>query len=311
MIMTDEKIGKFMQRQERIMLYIIIGLIIMISVIIFIQKKHPDDDETVYNVSVIVREANDNFSKGVNQAAVDFNADVHIVTDYGSALRQDEYISREVDNGAAALVILAQTADVTASSDGGKRIGVPVVSIGGTLSGAVCTIAPDNTKIGSTLARLTVDSGASTCCIVCSGRTEGYMQERITAIKEGLERAGIEYDMCFCDRESEAARAIAGKNAQVLLVPDESMMTMVCRSAGEEEIIYGVGYDNSLRTWLENGRIDALVVYSDYDIGYMSVHAAVEEIMNGGAQDVEIGTYVANGGNMYYDPMDKILFPIE
>lgn len=310
MIMTDEKIGKFMQRQERILLYVIIGFIILTAGAILLQKHVPEEDE-VYNISVIVRAANDNFSKGVNQAAVDFNADVHIVTDYGSALRQDEYINRELDNGAAALVILAQTADVTAAADGGKRINVPVVSIGGKLSGASCTVSPDNADIGRRLAELAITSNAQTCCIVSPGRTEGYMKERMTAIKEALDGAGVEYEMCFCERESEAARAIAGKNADVLLVPEESMVEMVCRNARTDDRIYGIGYDSSLRTWLENGRLDALVVYSDYDIGYMSVRAAAQAIKREKTKDVRISAYVAHGGNMYSDPVDKILFPME
>ena len=303
---------KFMQKQEKLLLCVILSLLVVVAAVILIQKSLPDDDETICNISIIVREAGDSFNKGINRAALDFNADVHIASGYSpsSAVQQSEYIDRELDNGASALVVLAEPYDPTSSGDG-SMISIPIVSIGGSLSRSVCTIGPNNVEAGRMLADLAAERAVGICRIVCPEDPEGFALSRLNALTAALDSKGIVYQLypCPLDRYSPPP----GETSPVtLLVVDGKMTAGVCKAAGEDDVILGIGYNPALRTYLESGRISALVVYSDYDIGYMCIKAAAEAVRERGAsRSVSIGLYVADKDTMYSDPIDKILFPIE
>lgn len=303
---------KFMQRQEKILLSVIMALILVLSAVIIIQRSRPEE-EKVNNISVIVRDANDSFSKGVNQAAVDYNADVHITSGYGagSAAQQGEYISREIDNGANALVVLAETTDFDVSAEGVRLGTVPMVAIRHSISRAACTVAPDNAEAGRMLGELAAERAEGFVCVICPETPERLSTERLTAAQETLDGSGVEYEVFFCNEDVGIAAALAGKKPCTLLVLDESMLAAACEKSRRDDIILGIGFDGSLRSQLETGKIAGLIVYSEYDVGYMCISSAVAAINEGSADDVRINLYVADSGNMYSDPIDKILFPIE
>ena len=86
----------------------ILGVLFLLSSTDLIIKEKKAE---IYPISVVLDSTTDecyaNFKKGVEQAARDYNADVHFVTLYqeGDALQQEELIEREIKGGAQAVIV--------------------------------------------------------------------------------------------------------------------------------------------------------------------------------------------------------------
>jgi ribose transport system substrate-binding protein len=102
-----------MGRLERAAFFVILGILVIILVVMLKQGNSDEKEAAIFQVSIIINDENDdyweNFSKGVDSAAVDYNVDVHFVTLLGgvSAESQIYYLEREIRNNADAIVISA------------------------------------------------------------------------------------------------------------------------------------------------------------------------------------------------------------
>ena len=123
------KRGKWM-----IVLYMIFLLVLFLMCSTDLIIREPERD--VYQIAVIIEDSRDdnyvNFRKGMDQAAMEFQADVHFITLYEKmdADQQMELILREQQDGADALIIVPADEDRVVSALAQGQVFVPAVLLG-------------------------------------------------------------------------------------------------------------------------------------------------------------------------------------
>ena len=85
----------------------------------------------VYSVSVLVRTPGDRFTKGMEQAALDYNADLYIISSFNAndGAQQIEYLKRELENYADAVILNPEDPGSMEKYLEGNRPRAPVVTV--------------------------------------------------------------------------------------------------------------------------------------------------------------------------------------
>ena len=303
------------EKPVKIILGVIAVLILSLFSTIVWNKACAGDSEQVYYISILVSDPNDSFRKGAEQAAQEYNADIHFVSGYGGGEGQQiEYLQREINNGADAIVVFNETGrSADLSSLGLSRSRCPYIAVRENAADADCYIGADNASIGRRLGELVAERAPGQhCYLLYPAGQPNYINERLSAIKAQLDEDGTEYTVRSCEPDgSDIAEVISGVDDCCLVALDEALLGELCRTAQPGNALFGVGYVSAVRTHLETGRIRALVVFSEYDAGYLSVKSAINALDTGSNKDIELELYTADAETMYTDPISKILFPVE
>ena len=323
----------------------LLPLAVITLLLLFYQSARDADETKIFNVSVFARTPGDRFMKGIEQAALDYNVDLHFFSSYakGDGAQQIEYLRRELDSGADAVVIDAEDGDALSEYLESQRSHPPVVTLGTKLPSDRQSIhvGADDHSIGEKLAERVVAGGAAGCLILspAGGRGAGDAHSgRLAGLTGTLAEAGVPYAIKYVSpADGFAANGLtaddlavsgmtadglaASKNApfSAVAVTDESLVIPACESAPDGARIYGVGYISSFRQYLESGRLKEIVVYSEYDAGYLSLQAAVKAADKKAPfaspdrqapAGAGLALYTASADNMYAAPLVNILFPI-
>jgi len=288
---------------------------ILFSIMVILDFIHAGSDG-VYSISVIMRSPGDRFTKGMEQAALDYNVDVHAVSgfDPGNGPQQIEYLQRELDNYTDAVIIDPEDPESLAAYLDNGRPRAPVVTVIQPLPGneAVCHVGADDAELGRILGEW-IAGGPGGQCMIIAPKTgfKPLHRTRTDAVKQALDSAGVLYEVRYANADSaDIAAEISGEQYTSVAVIDENMLGFVCEAVKPSAGIYGIGYTGMVRAYLESGRIKGLAVYSDYDAGYLSVRAAVEAAGKKAAGGAVLTAYKVTAENMYQDPIVFVLFPI-
>lgn len=287
-------------REKRIFLGTLV-LLAFVAALYFYQTRATPEIE-VYGVSVILSAESENFEKGLTRAALENNADLHIVrvADYSSAA-QIAALERELNNGANAVILYRASTQELGAWIAKNMPAAPLVIVG------------DSPLPGKTASHVPYDIAAISAALVAEMEkqplrsvtvAEGEGGERLTALLLALDEAGFTYDLV---REQDALASVAG---MVCAAPDPGASLFLADSAGEGALIYGMGCDAALLGPLESGRITALAIVSEFDAGYLAVTEAVGRIDGKRAANEALGVFIARAENMYEPPLSTILFPI-
>lgn len=306
-----------MGRIEKAMLYTILATLSIMLLLTIYRNFAAESEQEVYNVSVLVRDASERFLKGVEQAALDYNVDVHLVSGYeaGSGEQQFDYLQRELENDIDAVVLATEDPAYMQERLVELLPRTPIVTVEERLTGArvALHVGVDDTVLGNELGKLIAQAEpGEPCAILCPYDMMPHVTNRLNGIRDAFSELGIDSSLVFCgSNPGDLVRALSGKNVSVLAVLDESMLISACEEAGGMVKLYGIGYVNGVRTYLESERIQSLLVYSEYDAGYMSVSEAVLNAnKKSDGKDVPLTVYAADAQSMYVSPLEEILFPI-
>lgn len=296
---------------------ILITVMLAILGIYTIITDSTDEEGRSYNVSIIYRNPSDSFKLGAEQAAEDFNVDIHLISAYETdiSMQQAEYIQREVNNGAQAIILAADDGSIYDETSGIlKHVSVIAVGEPSSSSAVTCYVGADNYEAGVQLGKLISDVGSNMrCVILCPQTNKSCISERLEGIRSILDQEGRRYDIVYCNSQGkEMATEINGTDTCILMAMDKSLLDDMCKYAREGDILFGQGYTGAVRMQLETGRLKGIMVYSEYNEGYLSVKAAVNAIENKNhAKGYTLELYNINHENMYEQPGEKILFPIK
>jgi len=295
----------------------IIAVMLSIVGIYSIVTGSPDEEGRSYNVSIIYRNPSDSFKLGVEQAAEDFNVDIHLISGYETdlSMQQTEYIQREVNNGAQAIILAADDESIYDETSGIlKHISVIAVREPSSGPAVTCYVGADNYDVGVQLGKLVYNEDKNIrCVILCPLKDKVCTSKRLEGIKSVLDQEGRKYDIVYCNSEGkEIAAEVNRTDTCIFVALDKSLLELMCKSARDGDILFGQGYTGSIRTRLETGRLKGIIVYSEYNEGYLSIQAAVNAIENNNhAEGYILKLYNINHDNMYEQPGEKILFPIK
>ena len=309
----------------------ILGVLFLLSFTDLIIKEKKAE---IYPISVVLDSTTDecyaNFKKGVEQAARDYNADVHFVTLYqeGDALQQEELIEREIKGGAQAVIV----APVRELNDPERleslAYSCPIILLGNHPSKElpVTSVIRDYEKEGELLGRAVAEQidSVSPVYVFAKEKSAGNNRPIYEAFVKMLKTEGFE--AVLCSRESgsdfktvfETILYPEAPKATIAALDAESMteaaqvLNSDDRYTGRLAGVFGVGSTTYLLNQMDKGLIRGLVVHNSYNEGYLSIQKAADGIKKGMKQErICLDSYYIERSDIRSRKFEKMLYPMD
>lgn len=295
-----------MRRGEKCLLLAVLGTLLAALILLLIQSVGGGNASEVYHVSVLLDAAESdrwkNLRAGMNQAALERNVDLRFITRYDERVAQSDILREEWEGGADGVIVLPVEDLTQALKEAPDRLAVGILGPRIDRSVGDCCIAPDYTSMGHSLAQAAAELGSCTLYLEEGmGQTALQLAE---AVEAGLAELGIPCERRTADPSDLPPLPEHGALAAV----EPELLEAICAVRGTAGRVFGAGTSDALLRALEEGGVGALVVQSDYDMGYLAVTQVAEQLTRGKTGDVTLGTYMATGENMFQRPMADILF---
>lgn len=302
---------------ERAAFFVILAIMIIILIVMLKQGNAREEEASIFQVSIIINDVNDdyweNFSKGVNSAAVDYNVDVHFVTllDGVSAENQLYYLEREIRNNADAIVISAVDGESLAQWLDAESPDIPIITVGE----EVCSdqvkmyINLNDYAMGLKLAQdIGQAGGVRSCTILIMQDSGSCIQKRLNGLTYGLTEEGIAYTVREVAEDSWGS-VTTHDDAAIALEPP--VLEKLIEEVYGEIKLYGIGFTNEILYSLDEGDIQGIVVLSDYAAGYQSITSTINALeRNAQPDEILMRCFSASRENIYSGPVEQVLFPI-
>lgn len=301
-------------------------LLLMCSTDLIIREP----EREVYQVAVIIEDTRSdnysNFRKGMDQAAMEFNVDVHFITLYEKldAAQQMELMEREEQDGADALVVVPADEGQVA----GKQMTIPVILLrSGLTQGAVTgNIIIDYEKMGGQLAQeilKDIPEDASIFLLVDrekQSRADFLFLKGAGAVFAGKGRSiemiarngddGGKVPLESLSKRTEKKAVVLAQN-QEILTEAAGVLANSPEAAGSVLGLYGRGNTMPILNDLERDYITGICVTDDFSIGYLSVREAVRVLEGAGSPPVVMDSYYIEKQDLQEPGFEKLLYPIE
>lgn len=299
-----------------------LGLAVILSIVLP-QISSGREATPPLEISVVIRESDStwwsNSRLGMEQAAGELGAELRFLalTNTNDAQEQEVLLSREVEGGADALVIVSADPEYL-SGKLKELVGQhPMVAMESPLEGAALTVIPDNEALGRELAQAVVKDwrGGVVLLLDTGGKSTG-VAARMKAAQQVLEEAGVP----FQHRTSKAA--VLGSVMAGLTAEAEAAQVMTFEPAATEQAaaakesggltqpLYGVGMTANIAAALERDTVSAVVTWSDYAAGYLAVEGAIRAKQGVSYQTEVLPFFLVRGEDMYDPDNQKLLFPV-
>lgn len=294
----------------------------------FYQKKNTNP----YQISVIVRGKNTEglttVKQGIDQAAKDLNCEVSFVTlsSENNKPEQISLIQREIENGADAIVI-----DPIDSKDLEQPIldamkSIPVVAMESTVDTITSLpyISSNNYQLGSSIAKKLMDDDTATrnITILKNSMDCSNIQQRYLGVMNVLQSTTSKvsywdipddpqeaYDTALGVLQNSSASAyiaLDGATLEALAKAESDLL----KTGSAPVKIYGIGRTNTVVSLLENQVISAIGVENEFNLGYLSIQAAVDRIKKITVDSSEqVNFAIVSQENMYNSENQRLLFP--
>ncbi len=305
-----------MGRIEKTVAGVVLIVLLTLIAVLILQSVSPDTAESIHSVSVLINDLNEYTRLGMDKAALDYNLDVHYISDFGrDPVQQMTLIQREITNGVNAIVLEPADAAYIASKLEEAHVSVPIVTVGDPLVSTLATthVSPDNAALGRMLAqRILKDEPALSYTVLMQPESAPHIQDRRAGLLAAFAEAGKTAECRFVENEAGSiAMQLARLPKTVVIALDEALLPALCEGGRSYDLLYAAGYAGEIRTYLESGYIRALAVYSTFDEGYLSLRAAEASILRSPAQeDMALNAFLVDAAGMYELPQELILFPI-
>lgn len=322
-----------MEKLSKFGFVLLLSLIFILYLVSSTELIYSDDtDHEVYNISVIIDDTTDstwqNYKKGMEQAAMEFNVDVSFITLYSeqNASEQLDFIKRETQAGAQAVVLAA--VDSIEITNGLKNFNsLPhLVIIGTQLESekVETSILSNGMEVGEKLGNLIVEDlkkeEANLPIYVFPGNTkQTSTKERLQGLVQVFEENQCNYyiEDVTQGEIKEAMIEASNKTPQCVFVGlDTNLLSAMAEyqlNAKEENErrVYGVGYTNFILSSLEKEQLSGIIVENDYLKGYLSIEAAVSFINHKQVEsEVILDTFLITPKTVHDPEYEILLYPI-
>ncbi len=289
----------------------VLGLAVVLSLVVP-QLFRGRRDPRLLSLSVMLRDTDSSgwnaARQGMEQAADELGAELRFLTltTAGDGAEQEALLLREIEGGAAALVVVP--ADPESLSAGLERWMpvCPVVTLESPMEGAAGTVSPDNAALGGQLARALLRDwdGGEALLLDTAGRCAG-VTDRLEAAEAVLLAAGVPV------RRAEELPEEAPPPWVMAFEPSATQWTAERKEAESWDCaLYGVGTATAITAQLERGGIAAMAAWSDYAAGYLAVRRAVEAARGEEGELTPLPFSILRREDIYAPENQKLLFPI-
>ncbi|QEY34987.1 sugar ABC transporter substrate-binding protein [Caproiciproducens galactitolivorans] len=321
-----------MTRKKVLVFFLILFAFISSFVLLNRERYFGKKIVSPYEISVICRSSSTASStsvrQGMEQAAKDLNAEISFITlqKENSAEEQVSLLKREIRNGADAVVISPVNSEDLEQPVREAMKSVPVIAMQSTVESIpnLPLISCDNEKLGSALAQAAAGDGKNLLRIAilrnsmdCSSirrRYDGVMK----ILDEGKNK--IEYwDIPNGSQQAydTAKGMLLSSAADTVIALDASTLEAVAKAeqdlskSGFTKVrIFGIGRTDTIVSLLDSRIIRSVGVENEYNLGYLSIQAAVDKInKKPDSHDPSINFAVINQENMYSSENQRLLFP--
>lgn len=317
--------------KHRVRILLVIAALLLLGIIAYSYVYQGRQPLVRKKVSVIVYGDNvqrwENFQQGINQAALDLNAEVTFLTmtDDINAIEQQGLVSREVRNKAEGLIVAAVDSEKMNMPIQEISKQIPVVMAETGLSEEVKNITyvtADNKAMGEELAEAIMAEKGETIPIYLVDINQ--QRDSIRTRKEGLisvlEEDGYKIIPWQPRDGSEVLPFI--EERQKLVAPgvivalDELTLETIIDGTPklqEDFSVYGIGSTAKIVYFLDQGAIKGIVFQDEYNMGYTSMVRLFEKISNEkGIPTVsgDIEVHSANKDNVHLPEEERLLYPI-
>lgn len=317
-------------RQGRLFIFLYVVFLAILFLMCSTDLIIREPERGSYQIAVIIDDVRgdnySNFRKGMDQAAMEFNIDVHFITLYETmdTEQQMKLMDREQQDGADALIVVP----VDEKQAAGKQIGVPVIllrseSAEGVGSGSIVI---DYEKMGELLAwEVLQDISEQSRLLLLTDERKQSAIDRL--FLKGAESVfaddGRRVRIVRQDGENGLKEALEALELQegervVLLAGNQDILTeaagILVNDSGISEYVeglYGRGNTMSILNYLDQGVITGICVTDDFSVGYLSVRAAVQALEGNDNPPVRMEPYYIEKSDLREPACEKLLFPIE
>ncbi len=310
-------------------LYMIFLVILFLMCSTDLIIREPENE--IYQVAVIIEAAGDdnygNFRKGMDQAAVECNADVRFITLYEElhAGQQIDLIHREQQDGADALIVAPVDEKVMAAVSG-KQGNAPIVLLGtgGAEEKADGMVVVDYRQMGERLAEEMKKRIPADCPVfILADEHEKDMATRnfLEGAESVLEEGGFRFWRVRPDGEEgyrEILEAQPGGKAAILAGSPEALtgaadiLEKDIVQPGCVQGLFGRGNTPAILDDLDGGVVTGICVTDEFSRGYFSVRRAIEELERSGTgEPLVMDAYYIEKKDLREPKYEKMLFPME
>lgn len=299
------------EKAMRTLLYVLSLMLALALLLFLMQSAASRESARVFDVSVIVPGSGEAFAKGLDKASRDHSVDVHVASAGAlDAAAQTEQLRREIENGVDAIV-LEPVDDTVADWLSKQKTAIPVICIGETRRAErfAAGVTEDNEAIGRLLgeaAARAAEAGGAVAVFCTPGKLAADMWYE--ALTDALVSAGVPFTSYLADGSLESYLD-SDPAASILIGLDPDVTKRLVENAAADDRVFGVGTDSESLYQCASGRIEALAVWSDYELAYLGLSAAVKAASGEKTESVTVQSYLADGRNLFAEPLARILFP--
>lgn len=312
-----------------ILLYVIFLAVLFLMCSTDLIIREPEKE--IYQIAVIIEDVRDdnygNFKKGMDQAALELNADVRFITLYEKldVGQQLELIEREQQDGTDALIVVPTDEERIVRGLAERQAAAPVVLLGSGLAGEGVTaaISPDYEKMGECLAEKMTERMEEKDKVVflSSPEAQSAMSRRfLEGAKKALSERGCGFLVMDRERQGllETLENQAGNKA-VIAAESPEILAETAAFLGENPScreyvrgLYGRGSTLSILNYLDKEIITGICVADEFSMGYFSVCTAVQALEGSGRPvSGEMDFHYIEKEDLRDPAYEKMLYPIE
>ncbi len=321
-------------RQEKILWIIYACVLVVLFLLSSTDLIIKEQKNEIYSLSVIIEDAKDdnyiNFKKGMDQAAIEMNADVSFISlyDTGNSSQQLDLVIRESQDGAQALIVSPVDIQRFSEALDDNRINGPLVLLNENLAGdkIAAAVSPDYYVMGQMAAEAAIreQEPKQRVYLFAEEEPKGVTGRFYEGILSVLNAEGQDVDL-FVNRQSfdyrrkiEALVYPGCEPLVIIALEPESLLAVADvlsnRSgyASYVDGLYGRGSSLPVLNYLDKELITGVCVTDEFSFGYLSVRAAVETIEKNVYQGpVVLDSFYIKKDDLTKPEYEKMLYPIE
>ena len=276
---------------------------------------------SLVEVSVILRE-DSTFSatrQGMEQAAADLNVELRFLAPSAenSAQEQAQLLSREVESGAAAVLLVPADREALAESVGAAQGQAVVVTLETdmTAQGARAFLGADNQALGEALGRAVLNGAApgDTVLLLDSLTGDNAIRERLEAAAALLEREG-RTPLIHRPEDPALEDYLPSHPVQAILAFEALALERAAEAARSLEgfpLLYGAGSTPAIAAGLEQNRVTAIAALNNFSAGYLAVQSAAALVRRQTPpESAPLPFRLLRQETMYEPENQKLLFPV-
>lgn len=317
--------------KRKVLLQLVVPLLSLcvLFLLLTMDPVRPSQPQKLLEISVLFRQSDASTwsvaRQGMEQAALDLNAELRFLTPAGEdlAAEQRELLEREAESGTNAILLipsdreaLADTVEVITSA------GTPVVTLETDMSdaGASVCIGADNVALGEALGNAALNGAPEGSLVVLLDTAAGFtgVTDRMEAAQTVLEAAGRQVSRCRpMDGESLASaleRTLTVMRPAAVVAFDAADLEQAAALLSEREdapLLYGAGSTATVAAYLEQSTIVSIAAQNEFAAGYLAVGAAVQAAAGQESFQLDpLEFFLVRQENMYEPENQKLLFPV-